>query len=109
MAVKIIKDYQKRKFPKYTLLNINVPDVPLSKIKGIVPARQGFRHYNGAVVKRVDHRGKDYFWVGGQYAGFEKEQDTDCSLVDEGFVTITPLKLDVTDMAFLEEMKRNNE
>lgn len=106
MAVKIIKEYQKKKFPKYTLLNINVPDTPMAKIKGVVPARQGFRHYSGAVVKRVDHRGKDYYWVGGQYHGFEKEQDTDCAKVDEGFVTITPLKLDVTDMAFLEEMKR---
>jgi 5'-nucleotidase len=106
MAVKIIKDFQKNKFPKYTLLNINVPDLPLAKIKGVVPARQGFRHYSGAVVKRVDHRGKDYFWVGGQYHGFEKEHDTDCAKVDEGFVTITPLKLDVTDMAYLEEMKR---
>ncbi len=106
IAVKVIQEYQKSKFPKYTLLNINVPDVPMSKIKGIVPARQGFRHYSGAVVKRLDHRGKDYYWVGGQYAGFEKEKDTDCAMVDEGFVTITPLKLDVTDMAFLEEMKR---
>lgn len=106
MAVKVIKEYQKRKFPKYTLLNINVPDVPMNKIKGIMPARQGFRHYSGAVVRRVDHRGKDYYWVGGQYAGFEKEHDTDCAKVDEGFVTVTPLKLDATDMAYLEEMKR---
>jgi len=106
IAVKIIKEYEKRKFPKHTLLNVNVPDLPLAKIKGIVPARQGFRHYSGALVKRVDHRGKDYYWVGGQYAGYAKETDTDCAKVDEGYVTITPLKLDVTDMAFLEEMKR---
>ena len=109
MAAKIIKDYQKRKFPKYTLLNINVPDVPMNKIKGIIPARQGFRHYSGSVLKRTDHRGKDYYWVGGQYAGYAKEDDTDCTKVDQGFVTITPLKLDVTDMAFLEEMKRVSE
>lgn len=108
-AVKIIKEYQKHKFPKYTLLNINVPDVPLSKVKGITPARQGFRHYSGSVVKRVDHRGKDYYWVGGQYSGFEKEHDTDCAKVDAGYVAITPLKLDVTDMAFLEEMRRVSE
>ena len=106
MAVKIIKEYQQRKFPKYTLLNINVPDVPLSKIKGIAPTRQGFRHYNGAVVRRVDHRGKDYYWIGGQYAGFEKEHTNDCAKVDEKYVSVTPLKLDVTDMAYLEEMLR---
>lgn len=109
MLVKIIKEYQKKKFPKYTLLNVNVPDVPMSKIKGVVPARQGFRHYSGSVIKRVDHRGKDYFWVGGQYSGFAPEPDTDCAKVDQGYVSITPLKLDATDMAYLEEMKRLTE
>jgi 5'-nucleotidase len=109
IALKIIKHYQKENLPKHTLMNINVPDRTLQKIKGILPARQGFRHYDNSILKRTDHRGKDYFWVGGQYAGFVKEQDTDCALVDKGYATITPLKLDVTDMAFLEEMKRLSE
>jgi 5'-nucleotidase len=109
MAVKVIKEFQKTGFPKYTLMNINVPDLPLKRIKGIRPARQGFRHYSGAVIKRVDHRGKDYFWVGGQYHGFEPEVDTDCHVVDQGYTAVTPLKLDVTDMAFLEEIKRLSE
>lgn len=109
VAVKVIRIYQKLGFPKHTLLNINVPDRTLQKVKGVVPARQGFRHYDGAVVKRTDHRGNDYFWVGGQYSGFEPEKDTDCALIHQGFATITPLRLDVTDMAFLEEMKRIQE
>ena len=109
IALKIIQEYQKLGFPKHTLLNINVPDREFKKIKGVVPARQGFRHYDSSVVKRTDHRGRDYFWVGGQYSGFEIEQDTDCAWVHKGYATITPLKLDVTDMAFLEEMKRISE
>jgi 5'-nucleotidase len=107
--VKLIKQYQELGFPKHTLLNINVPDRVLAKIKGIVPARQGFRHYDNTVVKRTDHRGKDYFWVGGHYSGFSAEKDTDCAMVELGYATVTPLKLDVTDMAFLEEMKRVSE
>ena len=109
MAVKVIEEYQKKGLPKYTLLNINVPDVPMNRIKGIAPARQGFRHYSSTVLRRTDHRGKDYFWVGGQYQGFAKDSGTDCALVDQGFVALTPLKLDVTDMSFLEEMKRLSE
>ena len=109
MALKIIRDYEKKKFPKYTVMNINVPDLPLNRIKGIVPARQGFRHYSSAVLKRTDHRGKDYFWVGGQYHGFEPESDTDCARVSQGYVAVTPLKLDVTDLAYLEEMNRLSE
>ncbi len=106
MAVKVIREFQKRTLPKFTLMNINVPDLPLKRIKGIIPARQGFRYYSSAVLKRTDHRGKDYFWVGGQYHGFEPESDTDCAVVHKGFVSLTPLKLDVTDMAYLDEMKR---
>ena len=106
MAVKVIREFQKRTLPKFTLMNINVPDLPLKRIKGIVAARQGFRYYSSAVLKRTDHRGKDYFWVGGQYHGFEPESDTDCAVVHKGFVSLTPLKLDVTDMAYLDEMKR---
>lgn len=109
MTVKIIREYQKKKFPKFTVMNINCPDRPMNRIKGVVAARQGFRYYSGAVLKRVDHRGKDYYWVGGQYNGFEPEEDTDCAMVAKGFVSITPLKLDVTDMGFLEEMKRLSE
>lgn len=109
MAVKVIKDFQERGFPKYTLMNINVPDLPLKRIKGIKPARQGFRHYSSAVLSRVDHRGKDYYWVGGQYLGFAPEPDTDCVVVDQGYASITPLKLDVTDMAYLEELIRSSE
>lgn len=109
ILVKLIKEYQNKGVPKYTLLNVNVPDVPMSKIKGVKVVRQGFRHYNGAVVRRVDHRGKDYFWVGGQYTGFAKDADTDCAVVDKNYVSITPIKLDTTDMAFLEEMKRTAE
>jgi 5'-nucleotidase len=109
MLVKIIKQYHQAGFPKYTLLNVNVPDVPMKQIKGIIPARQGFRHYSSEVVQRTDHRGKDYYWVGGQYKGFAQEADTDCAAVEKKYVSITPLKLDATDMAFLEEMKRNLE
>lgn len=108
-ASKIIQDFLKtRKMPKHTMLNINVPDVPMKKIKGIKTARQGFRYYSGSVVKRTDHRGKDYFWVGGQYLGFEKNAGTDCEVVDQGYVAVTPLKLDVTDMAFLRELEKTN-
>lgn len=106
IAVQLIKDYQKMKIPQYTLLNVNVPDLPFKKIKGIRAARQGFRYYSGEVIKRLDHRGRNYFWVGGQYEGYEQDSDTDCAYVDRGYVSITPLKLDSTDMQCLEELKR---
>ena len=50
--------------PRHTLLNLNVPDLPLARVKGIRLARQGFRFYSGGILQRKDHRGRDYYWVG---------------------------------------------
>jgi len=101
IAVRAIRTLKKSPLPLHTLLNLNVPDSPLSKVKGIRLARQGFRHYSGTILKRKDHRGRDYFWVGGQYLGFKKEQGTDVSAIDAGYAALTPLKLDTTNNAHL--------
>ena len=105
IAAKVIKETKSMELPKYTFLNLNVPDVPVKKIKGIMPARQGFRYYSGTVLKRKDHRGKDYFWVGGQYKGFHREVGTDCYEVDQGYASITPMKLDVTNYDSMNDLE----
>lgn len=102
LAVEVVKSLSQLKLPKHTLLNLNVPDLPMTKIKGILPCRQGFRFYSGTILKRKDHRGKDYYWVGGQYQGFRNDKNTDCSVVDQQFASLTPMKLDATDYEFLE-------
>ena len=101
MAVKLLKSLDWKNLPKHTLLNLNVPDSPYSKVKGIQLARQGFRFYDGNIVARRDHRGKDYFWVGGKYKGFTPGKETDCLAVDQGYASLTPLKLDSTDYDFM--------
>jgi 5'-nucleotidase len=90
--------------PLHTLLNINVPNLPFHKIKGIRLARQGFRHYSGSILKRTDHRGRDYFWIGGKYKGYRKDDGTDCFAVDQGFVSVTPMQLDVTDDKYMRSL-----
>jgi len=72
LALKVLKHLERKgktkfKFPEGTLMNLNSPDLPLAKVKGLSLARQGFRYYSGEILKRRDHRGKDYFWVGGGY------------------------------------------
>src|SRR5690606_24299318 len=93
LAVQVIQHFRKRakgKFvlPRDTFLNLNAPDRPLKRVKGISLARQGFRYYSGKILKRRDHRGKDYFWVGGGYDGFLKEEGTDCQLVEQGYASL---------------------
>jgi 5'-nucleotidase len=103
VASKVIQRLERFQLPKHTLFNLNVPDSPLSKIKGVHLARQGFRFYSGNILRRKDHRGKDYYWVGGTYKGYRKDDGTDCDWVSRGYASLTPLKLDSTDLEFLAE------
>jgi 5'-nucleotidase len=109
IAVKILKKMSSFDIPKHSLLNLNVPDLPLKSIKGVVLARQGFRYYSGNIVRRTDHRGKDYYWVGGKYKGFQKESGTDCHAVETGFASLTPLRLDSTDNRYLSSLQEQTE
>lgn len=105
VAVSVIKQMRKMDLPHHSLLNLNVPDRSLNRVKGIKLARQGFRYYSSDILRRKDHRGKDYYWVGGKYKGFRKEQGTDCNMVEDGYATLTPLKLDSTDLGYLAELE----
>ena len=105
MAVKLLKSIKKNPLPEHTLLNLNVPNLPIGKIKGFMPAKMGFRYYGGKILKRQDNRGKNYYWIGGQYQGFKKEKDTDCVAVNGHYAAITPLQLDVTDYDFLRKLE----
>jgi 5'-nucleotidase len=105
-AVQVLKTLGDFKLPRFTMLNLNVPDVSLKKIKGVRIAPQGFRFYSGTVLRRKDHRGKDYYWVGGSYQGFLQEGETDCHAVDTGFASLTPLKLDLTDVECMESLNQ---
>lgn len=109
LTVEVVKQFMSKGksqilLPEGTFLNLNSPDLPLKKVKGISLARQGFRYYSGEILKRRDHRGKDYFWVGGGYKGFLKEEGTDCYVVDQGYGSLTPLRLDTTYHEFAMEI-----
>lgn len=105
-VVRLLKEVPIKSFPKHTLLNVNVPDVPARQIKGMAASRMGFRFYSGKVLKRVDHRGKPYYWVGGQYKGYYNQVGTDCQAVAERYISVTPVRLDCTDHAFLETLEQ---
>ncbi len=91
--------------PQGTLLNINVPNVPLSDMQGTRITRLGKRIYHQMTVERVDPRGKKYYWIGGGEPDWEREEGTDLDAVDRGMVSVTPLHLDLTDYASFDRMK----
>jgi 5'-nucleotidase len=89
--------------PPETLLNVNVPPGPKEKIHGWRLTRQGKRHYSENIVERTDPRGRKYYWIGGDHLGFAHEEGTDCVAVDEGYISVTPLQIDLTNHKMLQE------
>jgi len=85
-----------------TILNVNVPDVPLSELKGFEVARLGYRHLAEQIIPGIDPRGKEIFWVGP--AGNEEDggPGTDFYAIKSGNVSITPIKADLTDVKKLK-------
>ncbi len=88
-----------------TLLNVNVPNLPLSDITGTAVTRLGKRIYHQMTVERVDPRGKKYYWIGGGEPEWEQGEGTDCDAVNRKMVSITPLHLDLTDYAAFERLR----
>ncbi|MCO5143097.1 MAG: 5'/3'-nucleotidase SurE [Oligoflexia bacterium] len=93
-------------WPYRTMLNVNIPHLPENKIKGMRLSTQGVRVYGTKVLKRRDSRGKKYFWIGGTYEGFKNIKGSDCSAVDGGYVSISPLELNTTNQKVLIEMNK---
>ena len=80
--------------PELSVLNINFPDIPPENIVGLGMGTLGKRHYSNEVERRVDARGRDYFWVVGRYSGFHNiEGESDCQLIHDNKVSFTCLGL----------------
>jgi 5'-nucleotidase len=102
-TTELIGKIQQRGFPPATLLNVNVPALPRDQLKGWKLTRMGKRHYSETIVERVDPRGGKYYWIGGDDLGFAHDDGTDCMAVHEGYVSVTPLQVDLTDYKLLHD------
>jgi 5'-nucleotidase len=91
--------------PPSVFLNINVPYLKEAELKGLMVTRQGLRVYRDALEPRVDPRGRPYYWIGGDFPTGIIEEGTDYGALKAGYVSITPLQLDLTATQALEEMK----
>ncbi len=92
--------------PKYPCLwNVNVPSIPKNEIRGIRITKLGSRIYKESIIRKKDPRGKDYFWIGGGDPGWNREENSDFSAVSAGYVSVTPLHLDITDYKGIFELK----
>jgi 5'-nucleotidase len=86
----------KNGLPPGILLNVNVPLLPAEKLRGFLVTRQGLRVYRDVLVRREDPRGRPYYWIGGEIPTGVVEEGTDFGALAEGYVSITPIHLDLT-------------
>jgi 5'-nucleotidase len=82
--------------PGDTILNVNVPDLPWDRIRGYQATRLGFRHRAEPVIRSRDPKGRPIYWVGAAGPGQDAGPGTDFHAVEHGYVSVTPLKLDLT-------------
>lgn len=106
IAVEVVQRCQRQSFPEPVLLNINVPDLPLEEIQGIRVTRLGKRHKAEGVVKTVNPRNETVYWVGAAGGAQDAGAGTDFHAVDSGFVSVTPLQIDLTHVAQLARLAR---
>ena len=95
------------KFPlgRSRLLNVNIPNLPASEIRGVRVTRLGSRQYLDSVVQHQDPRGRHYYWIGGTGPEWSPDKHSDAFAVHEGYISVTPLMIDLTDYRSIVELE----
>jgi 5'-nucleotidase len=104
VARQIVERVKKQALPKATILNVNVPDVPLCDIQGFEVTRLGTRHVAQPAIKALDPRGAPVYWVGASGAEEDAGPGTDFYAVNMTRVSITPLQVDMTNYNAIERI-----
>lgn len=104
IAVQLLKQLISNSLPSDTILNVNVPDLPIQQIKGLKATRLGQRHRSEPVIEARDPRNKKIYWVGPPGAQQDAGEGTDFHAVEHGYVSITPLKIDLTNYQRLDDL-----
>jgi 5'-nucleotidase len=107
VARKVADAVLARGLPRQIFLNVNVPNVGgWEQLRGIRMTRQGRRIFGSGVAEKVDPRGRVYYWIGAQELGYVQEDvGTDVEALAHGCVSITPVRTELTDYPFLEELR----
>ncbi len=96
VAVILLKQIREKPLPENTILNVNVPDIPFSELKGFQACRLGQRHKSEPIISSEDQRGRRIYWVGAAGAEQDAGEGTDFYAINNGYVSVTPLQLDLT-------------
>ncbi len=102
---KLAQKIFENKLPPETFLNVNVPNLPQSRIKGILATRQGMIPIHGKFHKRFDPNLREYYWMTGKMPVHQKDLSVDTYALAQGYVTLTPIACNLTQSAALEQIR----
>ena len=106
VARELVQRFQRQGFAEAVLLNVNVPDLPYAELKGLRVTRLGRRHKSEPAVKQQTPRGQTVYWVGPAGAAADAGEDTDFRAVEDGYISLTPLQMDLTHSAQIDGVRR---
>jgi len=92
-------------FPKDTLLNVNLPAVPGDQVKGVKVTTLGSRVFSEEIARMKDPWGREIYWIGGGHATWSGGADSDFQAVRQGYISVTPLHVDMTNHEFLDTVR----
>ncbi len=94
---KIVEKMLQQKHDKHFTLNVNIPAVDVSLIKGVKICRQAYAKYDEKFLERKDPHGRNYFWLTGEFMNFDKAKDTDVWALKNNYVSVVPVQFDLTN------------
>jgi 5'-nucleotidase len=96
VAVSLLERIRRYPLPPDTILNVNIPDIPWGELRGFRSCRLGQRHRAEPVIRALDPRGREVYWVGAAGPEQDAGPGTDFHALREGYVSVTPLQIDLT-------------
>lgn len=103
----LVKQLLNKKYDKHVCLNVNIPAVPGSLIKGMRVCRQAYAKYQEEFDERTDPHGKKYYWLTGNFLNFDKGKDTDVWALENNYVSVVPVQFDLTQYALKEKLEKD--
>ncbi len=104
-APDLIAKLIKTQWREDTFINLNFPACPPEQVKGVLVVPQGKRIMRVELHERQDPRARAYFWLGGERDNKANKQESDIAKLEEGYVTVTPIHMDMTDFTMLEQLR----
>ncbi|RMH20390.1 MAG: 5'/3'-nucleotidase SurE [Gemmatimonadetes bacterium] len=93
------------RMPEHTLFNVNLPPIDPADVKGVRVTSLGKRRYSDSITRAKDPSGRDYYWIGGGEMSWSGSPESDFQAVEDGYISLTPLHLDLTNYRLLEEIR----